>query len=266
LIGDDGKINKANFDRLPDTIKKHVDVFKKYDTVEALLNGFGNAHDMGVKKALAPLGPDATAEMRAERKAHLDTINNVPKDAKDYGIAMPKDFPKEFWDQALADNAMAIAHKYSLPREAIAELVALQGGSTLKQLEQAKANQATFFNAQNTEFDAEVAKLGITKEEADTAVKTGAATLGIKPDSPRLKMADVRLACLTMTKLVSESRLKTGSGSEGQAGTERDEARKIMGDPTHPLNKAWNDQNDPRHEEARARVDALYRAYKPPAG
>lgn len=259
LYGEDGKIDKAALDRLPDHLKPYKDVFGKYETVDALLHGFGNAHMMAVKKALTPLPADAPAEVVAERKAHLDLINNVPKDPKGYGIARPEDLPAEFWNEEGAGKFALLAQKHSLSPAAVKELLGLQLEMTRGELARGQANETEFYTQQGLAFEAAVKKQGMDLEKANDAATRGAFTLGIDPKSPLFKNAAVRLACLRMTSLVAEDKLITGDPTNPDAGNELQQARDIMGNVQNPLHKAWADTSDPQHEAAKERVNELYR-------
>lgn len=262
LYGDDGKIDRAAFDRLPDHLKPHADVFKKYETVDALLTGFGNAHALASKKALTPLDPNAPDHVKAERKAMLDQVNNVPKEPKGYGIVRPETFPEAHWNQAGADKMAAIAHKFSIPPEAVKELLGLQMELTNGELEKGQKFEADFYKEQDTKFADAIRTQGVAADKALDLATRGATTLGIDPKSPLFKNADVKLACLRMANLVGEDKLISGDlGGQGGGGAPDylTQARDIMRNPQNPLHKAWADPSDPRNEEVRAKVNELYR-------
>lgn len=260
LYGDDGKIDKAAFDRLPDHLKQHKDVFSRYETVDALLAGFGNASSLASKKQLTPLPPDAPANVRAERKALLDGVNNVPKEAKDYGIARPEALPEEHWDGALADKFSAIAHKHSLSPEAVKEIMGLQLEATQSQLQKGQQFETEFFTTQDKTFATEVQKRGVALDEANKLVNRAAATLGIDGKDPILKNASTRLALLRFTNLVSEDKLVKGDAADGMGGADLlAQARDIAGNPQNPKYKAYHDQQHPQHLEVRREWNDLYR-------
>lgn len=262
LYDDAGKLDKAAFDRLPDHLKPHADVFKKYDTLEAAFTGFGNAHALASKKALTPLDPHAPDHVKAERKAMLDQVLNVPKDPKGYGIARPEAFPEEHWNQAGADKMAALAHKHSLSPDAVKELLGLQMELTNGELQKGQQFEADFYKAQDTKFADAIRTQGVVADKALDLATRGAVTLGIDPKSPLFKNADVKLACLRMANLVGEDKLVTGDlGGQGGGGAPDylSQARDIIRNPQNPLHKAWADPSDPRNEEVRAKVNELYR-------
>lgn len=260
LYGADGKLDKGAFDRLPDHLKPFKDQFGRYETVDALLQGAGNAFNLASKKALAPLDENAPDSIKAERKALLDTANNVPKDVNGYGIAKPQDLPDMFWHQEAADSFGKLAQKHSLSPSAVKELFDLNLQVTRGELEKAKAYEAEYWGKQDQGFEAGVKQLGMDMEKATDLAKRGAATLGIDVKGNIFKDASVRLGMIRMAQLVSESKLVTGDPTGPQGGTELQQARDVIGNPQNPMHKAWNDPNDPRHDEAIQKVNALYAA------
>lgn len=262
LYGADGKIDKAALDRLPDHLKPHKDVLGKYDTIEALLSGFGNAHSMAVKKALVPLTGTEPPEIVAERKAHLDQINGVPKDPKGYGIVRPETLPEMHWNQEGADQFALLAQKHSLSPAAVKDLLALQVGLTQGEIERGKANDTDWYANQDKVYEAGLKTLGMDADKGKDMMTRGAQTLGIDPKDPIMRSAAARLAAIRMTALVSEHKLVTGDPTQASGGDDPlAQARDIMGNPQNPLHKAWKDQNDPRHEDAKDKVNALYQQH-----
>lgn len=259
LYGDDGKINKSAFDRLPDHLKQHKDVFSRYETVDALLAGFGNASALASKKMLTPLPADAPDNVRAERKALLDGVLGVPKQPKDYGIARPETLPEEHWDPVLADKFATVAHKHSISPEAVKEILALQLESTTGALSKGQQMETDFFAAQDKTFAAEVQKRGLALDKATELAARGAATLGIDAKDPIMKNAAVRLAMLRMTTLVSEDKLLSGDAGEGGGLNLLQQARDIAGNPQNPKYKAYHDQAHPDHAAVRREWSDLYR-------
>lgn len=257
LYGDDGKIDKASWDRLPDRLKTHADQFKKYDTVEALLDGFGNAHSMAVKKALAPLTGTEPPEIVAERNQLLDTINNVPKDPKGYGLARPADLPEQFWNQEGADKFALLAQKHHISPAAMKDLMGLQLELTRGEIAHGQTMETEYYTGQDKTFEAAMKTAGIDMEKATDLATRAAATLGIDPKSLIFRNASVKQALVRFANLVAEDKLVTGDNK--QEGDELAMARDIANNPQNPLYKAWHDPNDPQHEAAKARRDELYR-------
>lgn len=261
LYGPDGKIDATAFDRLPDHLKPHKDVFAKYKTVDELLNGFGNAHALASKKQLTPLDPSAPDHVKAERKAHLDMINNVPKDPKGYGIARPETLPEQFWNQEGADKFALLAQKHSVSPDAARDFIALQTELTQAEIAKGQQMDADYYLKQDQTFTAAIQKQGLDADRAMDLAKRGAMTTGIDPKDSIFKNATVRLAMIRTAQLVAEDKLVKGDDPASNVGNELAQARDIMNNPANPMNKAWKDPQDPRHEAAKERVNALYQTY-----
>ena len=261
LYGDDGRIDKTALDRLPDSLKPFKDQFAKYDTVESLLQGFGNAHTMAVKKALTPLTGTEPPEIVKERNELLDTINNVPKDPKGYGIARPEDLPEMFWNQPGADEFGKIAQQNHLSPAAVKDLLALQLKITRGEIERGKAMEAEYYSGQDKAFETEMQKQGVDLTKAMDLATRAAATLGIDPKSPIFKNADVRKALVRFSNLVSEDKLGAITPADGGTQNEREMALDIARNPQNPLYKAFNDPVHPNHQAAKDRWNELYRIW-----
>lgn len=263
-----GKIDKTALDRLPDVLKPHKDWLAKYDTIEAALLGGANAHSMAVKKALTPLPADAPADAIAERKAHLDAINGVPKGdkpeilTKAYGIERPNDLPEMFWNQEGAGRFAMIAQKNSLSPGAVKELLGLQLELTKDEISRGQAMETEYYTKQDQDFAVASQRQGMDLTKATDLAIRGAKGLGLDPGSPIFKNAGVRLAMIRAHQLISEEKLITGDPTAAeQPGNELAQARDIMQNPANPLHAAWKDPNDPRHESAKDRVNALYQTH-----
>lgn len=265
LYGDDGKIDKTALDRLPDHLKSHKDWLAKYDTIDAILQGGANAHKMAVGK-LGPLQGNETPEVLAERSQMLDTMLNVPKEAKDYGLTrelVAKDLPEQFWDQKGADAFAGLAKKHHLSPDAVKDIMALQVGLTKASIETGRVGETDYYTAQQKLFETEVQKLGMDLEKANDLAARGAGTLGIDVKGGYFKSAEARLAAIRMTKLVSESKLINGESTEPSKDDPIEQARDIARNPQNPLYKAYHDPVNPDHQRAKDKWNELYRMAKP---
>lgn len=265
LYGDDGKIDKTRLDSLPDHLKPHKDYFAKYDTVEALLTGAANANKLAVGKALAPLRGDEPAEVITERNTLLDTILNVPKEAKDYGLTREKvaaDLPAEFWNQEGADQFASLAKKHHLSPDAVKDIIGLQVGMTKASLEQGKAGETQYYADQQKAFETAMEKAGVPLEEANSLVDRAIATAGFDPKLPIFKNAATRSMAVQFAKMVSESKLKQGDGTASKDDP-IEQARDIARNPQNADYKAYHDPVHPNHQAVKDKWNALYRQGKP---
>ena len=262
LYGADGKIDKAAFDRLPEYLKPHKDLFSKYDSMESLLGGFSNSHSLAVKKAMAPLTGNEPPEVVAEHNALINQLQGVPKDEKGYGIARPADLPEQFWNQAAADEFAKVALQHHVSPAGVKAIMAIQERITKEELARGKQMETEHWAKQDQLFEAAVQKLGISMDDAMALAKRGAATLGYDLKGNGFKSAEARLAAIRMTNLVSEDRLIKGDPTGETTGNELEQARDIMSNPQNPLHSAWMPgSTDPRHEQAVAKVAELYRIW-----
>jgi len=262
LYGADGKLDKTAFDRLPEYLKPHKDLFAKYDTVEALLGGFSNSHSLAVKKAMAPLSGNEPPEVVAEHNALIDQLQGVPKDPKGYGIARPADLPEQFWNQAAADEFATLARQFHVSPAGVKAIMGLQERITKQELARGQQIEQEHWAKQDQLFEAAVQKLGISMDDAMALAKRGAATLGFDLKGNGFKSAEARLAAIRMTNLVSEDKLIKGDPTGETQGNELEQARDIMSNPQNPLHAAWMPgSTDPRHEQAVSKVAELYRIW-----
>jgi hypothetical protein len=224
--------------------------------VGAAIIGANNANIVASRKALAPLEPNAPDSAKAERKALLDGVLNVPKDPKGYGLARPQDFPEQFWNQAGADEMSAIAHKHSLSPEAVKELIGLQIKLTRGELDKGREIEADFFKKQDESFAAEARKLNLTPEKALELATRGAETMGFDVKSDLFKNAEVRRAAIWVAKAIAEDKLSPQNAPGGAPPNYRQQAQSILSDTTNPLNAAFHNSEHPNHKAA---VDAYHK-------
>lgn len=262
LFGQGGAINKTAWDKAPEAFKPYVPTFQKYNDLESLLLGFGNASQFAGRKALLPLPDNAPPEARAEMEAHLRSLNRVPEKPEGYGLKRPEDLPEEAWNPQLAQEFSALAHKHAISPQAVSELMAMQVGSTKSLIAQAQAQQAAYFSEQGKAIDQLAQSKNMTRERANDVAKRGADLLGISLENPGFQTVEIYSACLKAAELMgSEGKLVSGDAPESSAMDERGLALDIMNNPQNPLHKAYNDPMNPVHKHARAKVDAYYEAW-----
>jgi len=262
LYDTSGKLNHAAFDRAPDHIKSQKDYFSKYPTIEDALFGSGNAFAKVGAKALAPLPENASDQMKAERKAHLDAINGVPSDIKGYGIKRPDNVPETQWNQAAADALATALQKYSGPPALAKELIQIQSGLVEQSIKQQQQAEATFIAEQNTNYKTAIQQQNLPEARANELVLRGAELLGINPKSPVFTTAEVRLACLKAQQLTAESKfIGDKSGDNANILDELAQARDIMGNPENPKYDAYRNPAHPNYKQVNEEVDRLYAAH-----
>jgi hypothetical protein len=260
----DGSLNPSAYERLPEDIRYMKDTLGKYKTAEELVRGMAYAQTFAGKKGLLPLPENAPPEVRAERKTVLDSINGVPKEAKDYGISRPADMPEQQWNQPLADGFAKWAHENSVSPTAAKKLIAVQMEAVKGQLaEQAKYEQ-TFFDGHAKAFESTVRTENIPLERANSLAERGAVALGLDPNKPEhailLKNSAVKLMAMRHAIATGEDKFVTGEAQKGAEGDPLTLASDAVHNKANPLYEPLHDSGHPQHRMAKEKVDGWWRA------
>lgn len=262
----DGSLNKAYYEKLPDDIAWMKDTLSKYGTREELIRGFANNVTLNNKKGLIPLPTNASKEALAERKVLLDGINGVPKEAKDYGITKPADFPDDYWKQSLVENFSKWAHEHSVSPDAAKKLITLQ----LANVQEEIRHQETFWQqhwANETKTFEEAVRTenipgGLAK--ANELAERGAKALGFNledaNDKRILDNSKVRLAFMRHALATGEDTFVSGDADAALTANDPMKlAEGAMHDKANPLYTPLYDPNHPQHQMAKAKVDEWLR-------
>lgn len=247
LYGPDGKLNHAAFDRLPDHLKPHVETFKKYQTVEALLGGMGNLANLAGKKALAPLPENASAEAKAERKALMRSLNGTPEKVDGYGVQKPANIPAEMWDDAYVKDVLGVLHEFDASPALVKKLLEVDARHTTSRVDRNGQSEAQAYAAEEAALRKAFGPQ--FNDKVDLAVRA-ARTLGLDPNDPIFRNHKVVVAMARVGEMVSEDRLVSGDDKGGSGMSDRAKAKDIVMNAANPLHKAYHDPNDPQHEEA----------------
>ena len=245
FLQSDGTLNHKALERLPDHLKGVAPLLQNRKTIDDLLMGYDHANTLASKKALAPLPANAPATVVAERKALLDSINGVPKEAKDYGIVKPKELPDAAWHQGMADGYAGWAHKWSVPPSAAKELMDMNMGYVQQNLKDQAAGETKFWAGEQQRFDAELARSNIPAERADALVQRGAIDLGLNLEDKQtqtfLKGSNARLMALRHAIAIGEDKVIQGGDGRGTSVDPDAEAADIQRNPANPLYaQYWN--------------------------
>lgn len=260
----DGTLNHANYEKLPEDVRYMKDTLSKYKTVEEMVRGVANIQTFAGKKGLIPLPDNAPPEVRAERKAVLDSVNGVPKEAKDYGIARPADLPESQWDQGMADTFGKWAHENSVSPAAAKKLIELQIGNIKAQTAAQAQYETKFFEDQAKAFDAQVRTENIPADRANTLAERGAVELGLDLEKPEhqilMKNASVRLMAMRHAMAVGEDSFVKGSDGKGLDGDPLALAQDAAHNKANPLYEPLHNSSHPQHAMAKAKLDGWWRA------
>jgi len=251
LYGADGKLNKTAFDRLPDHLKGHKEIFAKYETVEALLGGMGNLANLAGRKGLEPLPDNAPPEVKAERDKLLKQLLRVPEKPEGYGIKKPDNIPAELWNEPYMQEMLGTLHKFNASPELVKALVEADtkfAGSIRQQGEQ---QQAAYAAEQQTKLKETLTAMPGGYDKNLALAVRAARTAGVDPNDAIF--ADHRVVAMAAKfgSMVAEDRLVSGDGNDAaMGGDDRAKALDIVNNKANPLYEAYHDPNHRQHDEA----------------
>lgn len=260
----DGTFNADSYKRLPEDVRWVGETMGKYKTPEELARGFANLSTAVGKKGLIPLPANAPAEVVAERRALLNSINGVPASAKDYGISRPEDLPEQAWNQSLADTFTAWAHENSVSPAAAKKLIALTAASTKEQLAAQAQYETDFFAGQAKAWEAQVRTENIPADRANALAERGATALGLDLTKPEhailMKNASVRLMAMRHAVSTGEDTFINGDQTKGAENDPMALAQDAAHNQANPLYTPLHDSAHPQHKMAKEKVDGWWRA------
>ena len=253
FISSDGSLNHKALDRLPDHLKPLKETWSRQKTIDDLGTSTVHFQSLAAKKALAPLTGTEPKEVIAERKAHLDALNGVPKEAKDYGItreAIAKELPENIWDQKLADGFAKWAHENSVSPAAVRKLLnEVQLPQIRANLESQKQYETQFWANEQKAFEAAIQRDNIPIDRAAALVEKGAIALGLDLSNPQVQ--NLLKGSLARTMALKHALATAGdvtiTGDEAVKGNETNPgelANDAVRNPANPLNGPyWNKEN-----------------------
>jgi len=255
LYGEDGKINQANLENLPEELKPYKDTFKKYPTIDGLFGALGNAQTLIGKKGLMPLPADASDEVKAEHHERLREVLGVPEKPEGYAIQKPDNVPDDVWDPEAVSEAQVIAHKHNLSPEGMRELVQWDADRALKLAEAQEAKVQEGITQAKKDLETE---FGADTERRRLQAQSLAKQVGIDIHDPILgNRADIISGLAKVAALLGEDKIGlpegAGSGNESPAA----QARDIMVNPSNPLHEAYRSTGHPNHKSVLAKVVEL---------
>jgi len=143
----------------PDFIpEKFWDAQKGEAKLDQLAISYANLEKAFSSKSQAPKKPgaDASPEDQAKYFADLRKFTGAPEKPEDYGLKAPDKLPEGVeWNAELAGKAASIAHKYSVPPEALQELINLNNENISGLVEKSQAMQQEQVDAMVAELNAE---------------------------------------------------------------------------------------------------------------
>jgi hypothetical protein len=172
------------------------------------------------KREIKKPGADAKPEDIAAYQAEVRKITGAPEKPEGYGLKAPDNLPEGVeWNAELATKAATIAHKYSVPPEALHELIALNNenmsGLVAKSAEAQKAQREEMIAGLNAEWKDQAAN------NWQRAAR-GAVALGIDINTSELaNNAEFIKAALAVDKLIGEDQKLIGVDSAQSTYEER---------------------------------------------
>jgi hypothetical protein len=172
------------------------------------------------KREIKKPGTDAKPEDIAAYQAEVRKITGAPEKPEGYGLKAPDNLPEGVeWNAELATKAATIAHKYSVPPEALHELIALNNenmsGLVAKSAEAQKAQREEMIAGLNAEWKDQAAN------NWQRAAR-GAVALGIDINTSELaNNAEFIKAALAVDKLIGEDQKLIGVDSSQSTYEER---------------------------------------------
>lgn len=209
-------------------------------------------------------GKDAKPEDVTAFKAKLIEAGVLPapiKDPKDYAIAKPENLPAGMqWSDELTGKLASTLHKYQVPKEAVADLMALHmealggvaGAVTIDQ-EKALAQLKSEHGEKYDERVEMVKRMMPGLFSGDTLAWFDKTGLG---NDPKLMSALLRIAPLAMQDSSFMESIPS-KGGEITGDTATAEHAKIMSDKTHPMYEGYH--RNPMDPKVSAHIDDLYK-------
>jgi hypothetical protein len=230
--------------------------------IPSIVKGYAHAqHRMG--SAINLPGKDAKPEEMTALKAKLIEAGVLPKpiaDATEYVIAKPENLPAGMqWSDELSGKLAGVMHKYQVPKEMAADLIALHmesmSGAVGSFAQDTETVIAGLRSEHGEKYDERrelanrlIPEIFKTDEEAALANKLG---LG---DNQRFISLLMRLAPLAQQDSSFMQNLSV-KGGEMTGEAARDEYAKVMSDPKHPQYDGFRKGS----KESLAYVDELYK-------
>ncbi|CAB4164937.1 hypothetical protein UFOVP817_10 [uncultured Caudovirales phage] len=159
--------------------EKFWDAAKGEAKLDQLAISYANLEKAFSSKSQAPKKPgaDASPEDQAKYFSELRKFTGAPEKPEDYGLKAPDKLPGGVeWNAELANKAASIAHKYSVPPEALRELIDLNNESVGSMVAKSEAAQKEQVEAMVAELNAE---WGTNAKDNWQRANRGAVALGV---------------------------------------------------------------------------------------
>jgi len=258
----DGTLNPKALDHLPEHLAHMKPTLERQKTMDDVLGVLMNSQQLAGKKALIPLPENAPENVRSERKALMDQINGVPKDANGYGIAKPKDLPDEVWNPKMAEGFSSWAHKHSVAPAAVRELLNLNVATVHEGLKAREEYTTKFYADQQAAISTALKLENVPMDKAQELAKRGAQQLGLdlnnEQDAALMKNAKAFMMAYRHAVATGEDKFVDGNAN-ATGGDPTKLAQDIVQNKSNPENAAYWDAGDPRHKAVVEKVQGMFR-------
>ncbi len=194
----------------------------------------------------------------AERMAAFRLAVGLPENAADYCLERPENTPDELWNEELVKVLAGVAHEYGVPApamEALSSRYMQEGNRMLAACREAQQQAIERADAElqrdwGRRYEENMDKVGAYLSALGS--RAGVNVQGLMENPALRANADFARLMLAAAAEVEESPLHTGAPLDA-----RQEARRIVHDPTHPLHEAYMRTNHPQHRYANEQYDRL---------
>ena len=233
LMGEDGEFTPEWYKQFEE-LQPYAATLGKFRRPEALAKSYAMLERMKGYPAV-----DDTRRMAAFRSAV-----GLPEQAADYAIPRPDNTPDELWDPALAASLSAVAYEYGVPPLAMGALCETYSAEGRRMLDASREAQNAAIAHADAElqqdwgrnYDANMRTVGSFLTQLGS--RAGVDVAGLATNPALRANADFARLMLAAASLLEE-------------------ARRIAGDPTHPLHEAYMRTSHPRHRYANEQYDRL---------
>ena len=238
--------------KLGDKYAQESDTLGKFKSVEDLAKSFLHFRKTG------PAYPDDNSPPQDIERFRL--LAKVPTDPTGYGLKKPESLPEGvLWDDGVAAELAAVAHKYHVPAPALQALADAQAAAEIKQAEKYNAEQAV----KQAEIQKEVQSLFGTGHEYERntsnlrhLVSTLADKANIDPQDPSLSAIFGNAAAIKILHQVAlmtqEDGMKRPGGFSDMRGGQQQASDIMKG-----IDPVWGAKYKAGDPEAIKRVERL---------
>ncbi len=248
LLAEDGSFAPEWYNRFED-LQPAARTLAKFKRPEALAKSYA-----ALESLRGYPDPQDAARMTAFRRSM-----GLPEKAEEFAIARPEDTPDDAWDEALANRLSQVAYEYGIPAPAMEALAGSYAKECREQLETWRAAQEKAVEEAEAELQHEWGtQYESNLQAAQNALSRLASECGVDGDAlmdnPALRTNPDFIRVLNeAAKLMEEAPMRRGGGVDNP----KEEARRMLHDPSHPLHEAYMKTNHPQHKYANELYDRL---------